>query len=96
MSAWPFHEPPDCPVLAHHRLFSEDDWIAYVVRAPDGGWCFHCAELEWTAQDLVRVPFGRMFEFDESLRALADLPPGWHAWRGTRIDSWKRAPIPAP
>jgi hypothetical protein len=29
---------------------------------------------------------------DPSVLELADLPPGWHAWRRSRDAPWQRAP----
>jgi len=35
-------------------------------------------------------------EIDPSLRSIADLPPGWIAWRKSRSDPWVREPHADP
>lgn len=93
MEQWPFSVAPETPVRAHLRLFTEDDWVAYAVHQADGSWRFHVPDVEWLEEDMLRVSLGRLLGMDESLFLLADLPPGWHAWRGAPGEAWQRAPL---
>jgi hypothetical protein len=93
MREWPFSVAPETTVRAHPRLFTEDDWVAYVVHETGGAWRFHVPDIAWLAGEMLEVSLGRLLVIDESLALLADLPPGWHAWRAARDEPWQRAPL---
>ncbi len=40
----------------------------------------------------VVLCFCHVLEIDPSVRGLADLPPGWHAWRRSVDEPWVREP----
>jgi hypothetical protein len=41
------------------------------------------------------VGLGEIVARDAAILELADLPPGWHAWRISTLTPWQRAPRPA-
>lgn len=38
----------------------------------------------------VIVCFSHIVDTDPTIRDLADLPPGWHAWRRSKDEPWIR------
>jgi hypothetical protein len=68
--------------------------ILYVCHdIEDHGWQF----LGWDdfdEEDAMVVSLASMLERDPSIREVADLPPGWHAFRRTPEEPWTREPNP--
>jgi hypothetical protein len=57
-----------------------------------GGWQFQTDEPgPPNESDAAVVGLGKIVELDESIAELADLPPGWHAWRESQSSVWQRA-----
>src|SRR5687768_3463119 len=95
MNHWPFEDPPDAAVYTTRRILDDGAWIAYVTHdLEDGAWQFHSADREASQQSDIRVVgLGTMLKIDPTLAQLADLPPGWEAWRNTRDSPWLRAKL---
>jgi hypothetical protein len=92
MTDWPFDEPEDVAAIAVRQIFDEGGWIHIVSRDPeDGCWQFLGPDQPEEADALV-VSLGEVVELDSSLEQLADLPPGWTAWREAPDQPWQRAP----
>lgn len=74
----------------------EEGHVVQVVihYGDDHSWAFLCGTTD--VQDDGRVMTMRtLLEMDDSLRSIADLPPGWRAWREKRGDAWFKEPDPA-
>lgn len=87
---WPFSDPPRAVVFASKKIFEHNGWIQAVTHNPvDGAWQFHpqggTAESEAQAVSLKTIT-----QIDPSVLSLADLPPGWCAWRNSREGEWNR------
>ena len=88
---WPFADPPETEVIALDRILAGESPLRLVSHdAEDGDWQFLDGEHVFE-DDAVVVLLGEMVQFDPSLAALADLPPGWHAWRASPDGPWQRA-----
>lgn len=89
--AWPFPQPRECAVLTTAGILRQRP-ILYVTRdTADGGWQF----LEGTCAPLAAarvVALGHLVDQDPSLGELADLPPGWGAWRRAVGEPWHQVP----
>jgi hypothetical protein len=94
MDDWPFDQPPNFAVITLRLIADRKQPILHVTHdADDHGWQF----LGWedaNVEEGVVVCFSHIVEFDPSIRELADLPPGWHAWRRTVDEPWTRVPNP--
>lgn len=94
MDEWPFDQPPNCSVISIRQIADGDEPILHVTHdAEDHGWQF----LGWGDAQIehgVILCFREVLELDPSIRELADLPPGWHAWRSSVGESWTREPNP--
>jgi hypothetical protein len=59
----------------------------------DHGWQFLGLE-DAREEDASVVCLQEIVRLDSSVLQLADLPPGWHAWRRSIEDPWLREPNP--
>lgn len=87
---WPFNDSPKVAVFAGKKIFEHNGWIQTVTHSEgDGTWQFHpqggMAESEAQAVSLKTIT-----QIDPSVLSLADLPPGWCAWRNTKEGEWNR------
>ena len=63
--------------------------ILHVVHDDDHGWQF----LGWENMDVNRaavVALEEIVKLDPSVLEVADMPPGWHAWRRSQSAPWSR------
>ncbi len=89
---WPFLDPPNVAVFTSKRIIYEDAWVYYVTHDEgDGAWQFHPHDPTPENEAAV-VSLKEMVSLDDSLRQLANLPVGWHAWRQSPNAKWERAP----
>lgn len=83
---WPFDQPPNCAVITLRPIVFEGAPILHVTHDEnDHGWQF----LGWEDADVAQA--AHVVALDPSVLDIADLPPGWHAWRSSRSSRWQRA-----
>jgi hypothetical protein len=91
MSNWPFDQPKDCAVFTTTHVMKDGQDIIHVFHDEDDhGWQFHYAG-EKNAADMMIVALEEIAAQDPSVLEVADLPPGWKAWRNKRGAPWQRA-----
>ena len=91
---WPFDQPPNCAVITLRSIVFGGAPICHVTHdLEDHGWQFLGA-ADADMNDAAVVALSEIFNRDPSLLEIADLPPGWHAWRDTINSKWHRAPQP--
>jgi hypothetical protein len=87
---WRFAEPRNVAVITLRQIISDGEPILHVTHdAEDGVWQF----LGWgdaQEEDAKIVGLGEIVQLDPSVEELADLPPGWHAWRAAADRPWQR------
>jgi hypothetical protein len=92
---WPFAQPRDCAVITLRQILEGLQSILHVSRdRADDSWQFLGLE-DARVEDASVVSFEEVVELDPSILQLADLPPGWHAWRKTIKGPWSRGPTPS-
>lgn len=90
---WPFADQPNVAVFTSKKIVHDGDWIYYVAHdEDDGAWQFHPHSGPTPESDAAVVSLKTMVSIDDSIKQLADLPTGWHAWRKSRDADWERAP----
>src|SRR4051794_29943151 len=90
-SNWPFDQPANCAVISLRQIFLEGAPILLVSHdADDHGWQFLDNLSAPQESDAMVVSFSQVVDLDPSLIQLADLPPGWRAWRESRDAQWTR------
>jgi hypothetical protein len=88
---WNFPDPWNVAVITTWQILRSEDWIAHVFHDEDDGcWQFH-GPGESKVEDAAVIALGEMFDMDNSIGELADLPEGWHAWRETPSAPRRRA-----
>ncbi len=91
-SEWPFDQPRNCAVISLVSIFKRAAPILYVTHDEDDhGWQFLGKVGARMAEAMV-VALEEIVGLDDSVLAIADLPPGWHAWRESKDAPWQRGP----
>lgn len=88
-SDWPFDQPPNAAAITVQSILDGDPILHVSHDADDHGWQF----LDGREVDLGEgrlISMATALELDPGLRAIADLPPGWIAWREGPIGPWIR------
>ena len=89
-AVWPFHEAKNLGVLTTKRVIEDDYPVLLVTHDDDGDWQFLCGTTNETKDGLL-VCLDRIVEDHPSVVELADLPPGWQAFRDAPDGPWQRA-----
>ena len=90
---WPFDQGPNTAALTVQAILDGDPILFVSHDADDHGWQFLDGRPPDT--DLGRViGMGTALSMDPTLRELADLEPGWIAWRSDAAAPWLRSPNP--
>jgi hypothetical protein len=92
MDDWPFDQPPNCATLTSRQIVQGSEPILHICHDEEGhGWQFLGSGNARIADAMV-VSLLHILELDPSVRDVADLPPGWHAWRRMVSEPWIREP----
>jgi hypothetical protein len=68
--------------------------VYYVTHdEEDGAWQFHPFNGLTPENEAVVISLAEIIRLDVSLKSLADLPIGWHAWRKSADEEWEREPM---
>lgn len=90
MDNWPFADPPNVAVLTSKAVL-DGGWISQVSRDDnDGMWQFHTPDGELNGESARVVSLALIWKTDPSVAEVADLAPGWVAWRETVGSPWRR------
>ena len=86
---WPFDQPRDCAVFTTRQVLERTEPILHVTHdSDDHGWQFLGRDAR--VEDAKIIALHEAVELDRSVLQLADMPPGWHAWRDSVEDPWTR------
>jgi hypothetical protein len=89
---WPFDQPRNAASITLRSIVFAGSPILHVTNDEDEhGWQFLGKE-DALEDDACVVGLQEIVARDPSVIELADLPPGWHAWRRSRASPWQRAP----
>jgi len=88
---WPFDQPSNVAALTTKQVIEEGYPIRQVIHyGDDHSWAFMCGTTE-NKEDFRLVHMGEILRLDNSLPSIADLPPGWSAWRDDKDSSWEKS-----
>ena len=91
---WPFDQPQNCAVITLKQIIDGAEPILHVSHdLDDHGWQF-LGIGDACEEDAAVVCLGEIVKSDSTVLQVADIPPGWHAWRQTVADKWTREPNP--
>jgi hypothetical protein len=88
---WPFDQGPDVAAITVRSVINGDPILYVSHDSDDHSWQF----LDGRPPDVEEVRVIAMHEalrIDPTLRQIADLPPGWIAWRKGASGPWSRQP----
>ncbi len=86
---WPFDQPPNCAVFTLRRIAEGFDPILFVSHdLDDHGWQFLGLD-GGPFQEAAVIGLAHILELDPGIRCLADMPPGWCAWRQSWAGAWQ-------
>jgi hypothetical protein len=87
---WPFDQASDVAAITTRQVLENHLPILRVTHyADDHSWAFVCGTTDDEKDGRV-ISMSEALELDSTLREVADLPPGWTAWRETSKDVWHR------
>ena len=88
---WPFDQPRNAASITLRSIMFGGAPILHVTHDEDDhGWQFLGLD-DASEDDACVVGLQSIVARDPSVLELADLPPGWHAWRSSKASPWQRA-----
>lgn len=93
-SRWPFRQQRNCAVITTRQILERSECVLHAAHlSRDHEWRF-LTLAKSTGKDARIVTLEDVVALDPSVTQIADLPPGWHAWRCSKTDAWIREPDP--
>jgi len=90
---WNFDQAPDVAAITTKMVLEEGAPVLRVVHYDDDhSWAFTCGTTNNPADGLV-IAMGCILERDPTLHEIADLEPGWGAWREEIGGEWGIYPL---
>lgn len=87
---WPFDQKPNVAAITTRQVLELGYPILQVTHyADDDSWAFLCGTTNDTEDGRV-ISMSEALELDHSLRSIAELSPGWSAWRKDKNSPWVR------
>jgi len=87
---WPFDQGRDVAAITTRQVLKDGLPILRVTHySDDHDWAFVCGTTGATEDGRVIAMEGAL-RMDPTLRTIADLPPGWTAWREHVGGEWNR------
>ena len=85
---WNFDQSRDVAALPTRQVITDKLPILIVTHyEEDCSWAFTCGTTN-RSEDAMLVSMGKIVDRDPSLRDIADLPPGWSAYRDSADAQW--------
>lgn len=92
MSQWPFDQAPNVAAITTRQVIEDGLPILTVVHySDDHSWAFVCGTSNATEDGRV-IGMGTALKMDATLATIADLPPGFCAYRAAVGEPWMREP----
>jgi hypothetical protein len=87
---WPFDQASNVAAVTTRQVIKDGLPILRVTHySDDHSWAFACGTTDAESDGRV-IRMGEALEIDPTLRDIADLPPGWTAWRDKIGGAWQR------
>ncbi len=89
---WPFDQSPETAALTTRQIIEDGNPILCIVHySDDHSWLFACGSTAQNEDGRV-ISMQQALKIDPSIAQVADLPPGWMAWRESVESEWHRSP----
>ena len=86
---WPFDQPPNAAAITLRAVLDGSPILLVSHDADDDGWQFLDGS-EVDVDNAALISMAHAVALDPSIREVADLPPGWTAWRSAPGEPWQR------
>ena len=87
---WPFDQAPNVAAITTRQVIEDGLPILSVVHYfDDDSWAFVCGTSNATEDGRV-IGMGEALKIDSTLATIADLPPGWCAYRRSIGAPWTK------
>ncbi|MFM9965240.1 MAG: hypothetical protein ACKV2Q_28955 [Planctomycetaceae bacterium] len=90
MNAWPFADPENVVTVTVQQIIDGAQPILLVSHSDDDGTWMFLTGNPMSMSDALLVSLYSVYQLDQSIAELADLPCGWEAWRKAIGDPWQR------
>ena len=88
---WPFDQEPNVAALTTRQVLELNYPVLVVTHYDDDhSWAFVCGTTD-EVEDGRLICMADALGLDETLRSVADLPPGWSARREDKGSEWIRS-----
>jgi len=87
---WPFDQAPNVAAITTRQVLDGAAILNVVHYSEDDSWAFVCGTTNATEDGRV-ISMDEALKIDSTLREIADLSPGWTAWREQVGATWQRA-----
>jgi hypothetical protein len=89
---WPFDQERRCAVVTLRSIVFRGQPVLLVFHdKKDDGWQFLDGQA-FEMSNAAVVALEEVVKRDPAVLEIADLPPGWKAWRESPSSPWQRAP----
>jgi hypothetical protein len=89
--SWPFDQVPNVAAITTRQVLDDGLPILRVTHySDDHTWAFGCGTTHTEADGRV-ISMREAVEIDPTVQQVADLPPGWVAWRERVGGRWERS-----
>ena len=88
---WPFDQLPNTAAITVRTVLEGDPILHVSHDEDDDGWQFLDGR-EVSVEEGRLISMADALDRDPTLREIADLPPGWIAWRENASGAWVREP----
>ena len=86
---WPFDQEPNVAAITTRQVLEGLPILRVTHYSDDDSWAFLCGTTNATDDGRV-IAMEEALALDPTLRTIADLPPGWTAWRNQVGGTWSR------
>jgi hypothetical protein len=87
--SWPFDQARNVAATTTRQVLDGKPILHVVHYGDDNSWAFTCGTTNEEADGRV-ISMEHAVNLDSTIREVADLLPGWRAWRSTTGDKWQR------
>jgi hypothetical protein len=89
---WPFDQKQNVAAITTRQVLEDGYPILRVIHyLDDHSWAFTCGSTDDVNDGRV-ICMQTVIALDPSITEIADLPPGWGAWREVVGGDWQRYP----
>lgn len=89
MNNWPFDQEESCVAVTNRNIIHDGAPILHVFHDDDDHtWQFIGLE-DASENEIALVCMAEIVKLDPSVKEVAHIPPGWHAWRQFVGGEWE-------